>query len=90
MLYVPIHAVVPEGDKHLVFLTHGDAVEERTVKIGKNNAHHVQVLEGLAEGDEILLYDPRAEGESSAAEGKSESKGKPEESALPGPVAQQP
>ncbi|NOT29434.1 MAG: HlyD family efflux transporter periplasmic adaptor subunit [Planctomycetes bacterium] len=83
VLFVPIHAIVPEGGKHLAFLIQGARTEEREVKIGRNNAHSVQVLEGLAEGDELLLYDPRAEGEASrAAPGK-----KPEhatEAPLPG------
>ena len=62
VLYVPIHAIVGEADKHLAFVVAGNEIEEREVKIGKNNSHFVVVLEGLSEGDEILLYDPRTEG----------------------------
>jgi hypothetical protein len=60
---------VPEGGKHLVFVPAGERTEQREVKIGKNNSHHVQLVEGLAEGDEVLLYDPRADGAGGAGRG---------------------
>ncbi len=89
VFYVPIHAIVPEGGKHLAFVLHGQDIEEREVKIGKNNAHHVQVLEGLSEGEEVLLYDPRSEGQSSAASaGAGTNSQAPAESTLPGAVAE--
>jgi RND family efflux transporter MFP subunit len=87
VLYVPIHAIVPEGDKHLAFVVQGSATEERAVKIGKNNARHVQVLEGLAEGDELLLYDPRSEGAPEAGAGGAP-ESKPVEASLPGAPVQ--
>lgn len=80
----PIHAIVPEGGKHLAFVLDGGTIAEREVKIGKNSAHHVQILEGLSEGEEVLLYDPRSEGASSVAskeEARGESAG---ESVIPG------
>jgi HlyD family secretion protein len=83
VLYVPIHAVVPEGDKHLAFVVKGSTIEERSLKIGKNNAHHVEVLEGLSEGDEILLYDPRKEGAEATSTGD-KPKAEAAESTLPG------
>lgn len=88
-LYVPIHAIVPESGKHLAFLAQGDGHVERDVKIGKNNAHYVEILEGLAEGDEILLYDPRDEGEVGASDPAAGESGASAESPLPGaPVAE--
>ena len=89
-LYVPIHAIVPEGGRHLAFLPEGAGHVEREVKIGKNNAHYVQVLEGLAEGDEVLLYDPRKEGEAGAAAPASAASTatEPAESTLPGAPAE--
>jgi HlyD family secretion protein len=87
VLYVPIHAIVPEGDKHLAFVTKGAAIEERSVKIGKNNAHHVEVLEGLSEGEEILLYDPRKEGAEATSAGETPQAEAPE-STLPGAPAE--
>jgi RND family efflux transporter MFP subunit len=87
VLYVPIHAIVGEGGKHLAFVVNGKGHEEREVKIGKNNAHNVEVLEGLAEGDEILLFDPRVEG-AVGTQPKPAEDSKPAESTLPStPVA---
>jgi len=82
----PIHAIVPEGGKHQAFVVKGAGFEEREVKIAKNNAHHVQILEGLSEGEEVLLYDPRSESSASAAgkEGEAPAKQKEEESVIPG------
>jgi HlyD family secretion protein len=83
-LYVPIHAIVSESGKNLAFLVQADGHVERDVKIGKNNAHYVQILEGLAEGDEVLLYDPREEGEAGTS-GPAASAAEPAaESPLPG------
>jgi len=58
-LQVPIHAVLPEGDRHFCFVHSDGVIEERDVVVGKNNAHFVQVVEGLEEGEKLLLYDPR-------------------------------
>ncbi len=84
VLQVPIHALVPEGGKHLAFVIHGAGSEEREVKIGKNNAHSVQVLEGLTEGEELLLYDPRSEGATDGARGASPKSPDTGEQPLPG------
>lgn len=61
-LQVPIHAVFAEGAEHFVFLPSGAGFEKRGVRIGKSNNHFVHVLEGLAEGAHVLLYDPRGAG----------------------------
>lgn len=58
VLQVPIHAVFPEGPEHFAYVHAAAAVERRKVKVGRNNAHHVEVLEGLADGEKVLLYDP--------------------------------
>jgi len=69
VLFVPIHAIVAEGGKHMAFVVADSGPSEREVKIGKNNAHSVQVLEGLSEGEDVLLYDPRSEGSTSNGNG---------------------
>ena len=62
VLQVPIHAVTAEAGKHFCFLQQADGgFEKREVGIGKNNNHYVTVNEGLTEGEEVLLYDPREE-----------------------------
>ena len=67
-LQVPIQSVFGEGAEHLAFVANEHGCEKRTVKIGKNNNHFVNVLEGLKEGEHVALYDPRSSGagESSA------------------------
>jgi RND family efflux transporter MFP subunit len=85
VLQCPIHAIVPESGKHLAFVLEGGEPKEREVKIGKNNAHHVEILEGLQEGQEVLLYDPRSESGASAEVGKGKEKeAAEEESVIPG------
>lgn len=88
VLYVPIHAVVAEGGKHLTFLVQDAGHVEREVEIGKNNAHYVQVLAGLAEGDEVLLYDPRKEGEAGTTATARRETEEPAERPLPGAPAE--
>jgi RND family efflux transporter MFP subunit len=85
VLHVPIHAIVSENGKHLAFLATGAGHDVREVQIGKNNSRHVEVLSGLAEGDEILLYDPRDAGEASPAEAADSP---PPEPTLPGAPAE--
>lgn len=67
VLQAPVHAVVPEGGKHFAFVIGPSGPEKREVEIGKHNAHFVQVLKGLSEGEELLLYDPRTEGAAGSA-----------------------
>jgi hypothetical protein len=63
VLQVPIHAVFPEESQHFCFVFADGGVERRVVEVGKNNAHHVEVTSGLEEGERVLLYDPRLDGE---------------------------
>ncbi len=61
-LHVPIHAVFAEGDEFFCFLAdggEGDGARKQLVSIGKNNAHFVEILDGLSAGDAVLMYDPR-------------------------------
>lgn len=89
VLYVPIHAIVSEGGKHLCFLWKDGAPVEREVVIGKNNAHYVEISSGLEQGEPILLYDPRAEGSGERAGDEEESSDEAEgEPTVPGaPIA---
>jgi RND family efflux transporter MFP subunit len=61
-LQIPIHAVFAEADEHFVFVAQGRGFAKHAVKIGKHNNHFVQVLDGLRELEQVLLYDPRAAG----------------------------
>lgn len=61
-LQVPVQSVIGEGAEHLVFVALERGFDKRAVKIGKSNNHFVQVLEGLKEGERVLLFDPRDSG----------------------------
>ena len=61
-LQVPIHAVFAEEGQHFCFVAQSPSFEKRSTKIGKNNNNYVQILEGLQEGERVLLYDPRETG----------------------------
>ncbi|MCC7014394.1 MAG: efflux RND transporter periplasmic adaptor subunit [Planctomycetes bacterium] len=84
VLYVPIHAVVTESGQSVCFVPSGQTYERRVVTIGKNNAHYVVVGSGLAESEQVLLYDPR-EGDASEA-GRKEPDA-PDGAGMPAPQA---
>jgi HlyD family secretion protein len=88
VLHVPIHAVVSEGGKHLCFLWKDGAPVERAVEIGKNNAHYVEIVSGLEQGEQILLYDPRSEGGGERSGEEDAEAGADEESAVPVTVSE--
>jgi multidrug efflux pump subunit AcrA (membrane-fusion protein) len=58
-LSVPISAVFKgEGNKKVVYVRKGETTEKREVKIGVTNIDHAQILQGVSEGEEILLVEP--------------------------------
>lgn len=57
-LSVPMQAIVLDKGKPTVFVTKGSNVEQRDVKVGRSNDAKVEVLEGLVEGEEVLLAPP--------------------------------
>lgn len=61
-LNMPIHAVFNEGGEQFCFVAENGSFAKRSIKTGKNNAHYVQILEGLEEDEHVLLYDPREGG----------------------------
>jgi len=58
VVFVPIQAVVRVGGKPTVYVVNDGTPEERTVEIGLDNNRMVHVLEGLAEGELVLLTPP--------------------------------
>jgi len=60
-LYVPVQCVVREGGEPTVYVKTGDGVEARAVKIGLDNNRMVHVLDGLAEGEPVVLDPPLGE-----------------------------
>jgi HlyD family secretion protein len=58
VLYTPIQAVLSEEDRHYVFLVEGGTARKIQIKVGENNENNIRILEGLQEGQELLLYAP--------------------------------
>ena len=56
VLYVPIQAVVSKKDKHYVYTVKRGRKELREVEIGKYNTQFIEIVQGLEEGKELLLY----------------------------------
>jgi HlyD family secretion protein len=58
VLYVPVHAVIRVGNEPTVFVVQGDRYESRAVKIGLDNNQMIHILDGLQEGEQVLLTPP--------------------------------
>ena len=56
---VPVGAVFRgEGNSRVVYVLAGEKTEKRVVKVGVSNTEHAQILQGVAEGEKILLNEP--------------------------------
>lgn len=55
-LIVPASALFRSGDAWAVFVVNDGVAQQRTITIGPNNGIAAQVLDGLAEGDTVILY----------------------------------
>lgn len=55
-LQVPIGALFRSAGNWSVFVVSEDVIELRTLSIGKMNDTHAQIIEGLVEGDDVVLY----------------------------------
>ncbi|NIP42547.1 MAG: efflux RND transporter periplasmic adaptor subunit [candidate division Zixibacteria bacterium] len=52
------NAIMEEDGEQYVFLVKGDIVEKKAIKTGKTVGRTVEILEGLEEGDEVVLTPP--------------------------------
>lgn len=59
-LKVPVSALGRTGNDWSVFVVEKDRARRRTLKLGERNAQEAQVLEGLREGDRVIVH-PGAE-----------------------------
>ncbi|MBN2456194.1 MAG: hypothetical protein JXB29_06640 [Sedimentisphaerales bacterium] len=57
-IYVPMQAVIRVGKEPTVFVQAGDSSEPRKVKTGLDNNKMIHILDGLDEGDVVLLNPP--------------------------------
>jgi multidrug efflux pump subunit AcrA (membrane-fusion protein) len=58
VLKIPVTSVVSKGADRFCWIVKGGEVERRSVKPGRTDDSHYQVLSGVAEGDEVVM-DPR-------------------------------
>jgi hypothetical protein len=59
VLTLPVAAVVEQRGKYFCWVEQGDSTERRTLLLGMSNDQFVEVKDGVAVGDEVLL-NPRA------------------------------
>ena len=57
-LHVPVQAVTTRDKTHYVYLIENKKVKPVAVQVGESNDKRIQILSGLKEGDELLLYAP--------------------------------
>lgn len=57
-IFVPVDAVFEKDGKTLCYVLGAGKPDERPVKAGRSSSDFVEILEGLAEGDKVALYDP--------------------------------
>ncbi len=55
VLQAPVQAVVEVGRKHVAYVLTPDGPERRDVLVGVSNDAMVEIRDGLAEGDEVIL-----------------------------------
>ena len=57
-LYIPIQAVIRIGTEFTVYVKSGKSFQPRQVKVGLDNNKVIHILEGLKEGEIVLLNPP--------------------------------
>lgn len=55
VLQVPIQAVVAVADKQVAYVLQNNVPERREIKMGQSNQSHVEILDGVSEGEEVIL-----------------------------------
>lgn len=60
-IHVPIQAVSREGRMAFVWVPTASGVEARPVRLGRASELMIEIRDGIAEGDSVLLRDPRPE-----------------------------
>jgi len=62
-LYVPVGAVFTAGGRRICHVVEGDSTVRVEVEVGKSSEEFAQILEGLEEGQRVLLAEGKREGE---------------------------
>ena len=55
VLQIPVQANITIGAKQFVFVATGKKVDLRTIKVGKTNSNFIEILDGLDEGDLVVM-----------------------------------
>jgi RND family efflux transporter MFP subunit len=63
VLAVPLRAVRREGGREFVLCPRGDTVERRWVRTGTRDESHWEIVDGLREGDQIVVGDTGSSGD---------------------------
>jgi multidrug efflux pump subunit AcrA (membrane-fusion protein) len=58
VLHVPAQAVFRNLDRVYCYVVRGDSFEPREVRVGRFDELWVQILDGLGEGESVLLETP--------------------------------
>jgi HlyD family secretion protein len=58
VLKIPSSALFRNGEKWNVFVAEGTAAKRREVKTGQQNSSETEILEGLSEGETVILHPP--------------------------------
>jgi len=56
VLHVPIQSVVSDADQRYVYVVRRGRRKLREVRTGKYNTSRIEIMDGLEEGEELLLY----------------------------------
>jgi HlyD family secretion protein len=56
VLQVPVSALFRSGGDWAVFAVEGDRARLKKVGVGRMNDRHAQIVSGLAQGDEVIVY----------------------------------
>src|SRR5207302_2946085 len=59
-LLIPASAVAKVGDDRLVALVAGGKPEVRSVKVGMRNDQMIEIMDGLKDGDEVIVPAPQS------------------------------
>ncbi len=55
VLQIPVQANITIGAKQFVFVVNNKKVDLRPIKVGKTNANFIEILDGVAAGDEVVM-----------------------------------
>jgi HlyD family secretion protein len=83
-VYVPLQCAFLEGGKQWCYALAADrSPAKREVKPGMSNESYIEILEGLKEGEQVLLYNPSVPTGAAPNEEEQEKKPEPKKSAPP-------